>query len=713
MDIKSFETEIGGRKLKVETGKLALNADAAVTVTYGDTVVLATVVMSKNERAGIDYFPLTVDFDEKFYAAGRIKGSRWVKREGRPSDESILTGRLIDRTIRPLFNHRLRNEVQVVLTALSFDGENDPDVISITAASAALLLSGVPWPGPVAAVRIGRDKNRGLIVNPTYSQRQDSDLDLVVSGPENLVNMIEANSDETTEADIVAAVELAQKEIKKLADFQKEIAATATAKTSGILAPKANEALRKEIKGWLGKRLEKTLYESGNPEALDQLKRELTDWVGENKKNAADVAEANLLFEEELDDLVHIGILKHNRRPDGRKLDEIRPLKIEVGLLPRTHGSGLFQRGHTQALCVLTLGAPGLEQSIETMEFVGTKRYLHHYNFPPFAPGEVGRIGFPGRREIGHGALAERAILPVIPTKEEFPYTIRVVTEILSSRGSTSMASVCGSTLALMDAGVKIKKPVAGIAMGLFIENNSDPEKNFAVITDLQGPEDHHGDMDLKVAGTAEGITALQMDVKISGLTPKILASALAQAKKARLEILESMLAVIKESRPKLSPYAPKILTLRINPDKIREVIGSGGKTIHQITDQTGATIDIEDDGLIFITSENQESAEKALQWIKNITHEVVPGEVFEGRVVRILNFGAFVEILPGQQGMVHISELAPYRVNRVEDVVKIGDSVTVVVKNIDSEGRINLSLKDASGRNSNNQDTDSKQVGI
>ncbi|MEK7500944.1 MAG: polyribonucleotide nucleotidyltransferase, partial [Patescibacteria group bacterium] len=638
MDIKSFETEIGGRKLKVETGKLAINADAAVTVTYGDTVVLATVVMSKNERAGIDYFPLTVDFDEKFYAAGRIKGSRWVKREGRPSDESILTGRLIDRTIRPLFNHRLRNEVQVVLTALSFDGENDPDVISITAASAALLLSGVPWPGPVAAVRIGRDKNRGLIVNPTYSQRQDSDLDLVVSGPENLVNMIEANSDETTEADIVAAVELAQKEIKKLADFQKEIAATATAKTSGILAPKANEALRKEIKGWLGKRLEKTLYESGNPEALDQLKRELTDWGGENKKNAADVAEANLLFEEELDDLVHIGILKHNRRPDGRKLDEIRPLKIEVGLLPRTHGSGLFQRGHTQALCVLTLGAPGLEQSIETMEFVGTKRYLHHYNFPPFAPGEVGRIGFPGRREIGHGALAERAILPVIPTKEEFPYTIRVVTEILSSRGSTSMASVCGSTLALMDAGVKIKKPVAGIAMGLFIENNSDPEKNFAVITDLQGPEDHHGDMDLKVAGTAEGITALQMDVKISGLTPKILASALAQAKKARLEILESMLAVIKESRPKLSPYAPKILTLRINPDKIREVIGSGGKTIHQITDQTGATIDIEDDGLIFITSENQESAEKALQWIKNITHEVVPGEVFEGRVERILN---------------------------------------------------------------------------
>lgn len=709
MDIQSFETEIGGKKLKVETGKLALNADAAVTVAYGDTVVLATVVMSKNERTGIDYFPLTVDFDEKFYAAGRIKGSRWVKREGRPSDEAILTGRLIDRTIRPLFNHRLRNEVQVVLTALSFDGENDPDVISIVAASAALLISGVPWQGPVAAVRIGRDKNKELIVNPTYTQRQESDLDLVVSGPENLVNMIEAGADETAEADIVAAVELAQKEIKKLTDFQKTIA-EAAAKTASIAAPQANEALRKEIKSWLAlpreasakwrSRLEKVLYESDSPEHLDELKKELTDWVGENKKNAADAAEAGLLFEEELDRLVHAGILKHSHRSDGRKLDEIRPLKIEVGLLPRTHGSALFQRGRTQALCVLTLGAPGLEQSIETMEFVGTKRYLHHYNFPPFAPGEVGRIGFPGRREIGHGALAERAVLPVIPTKEEFPYTIRVVTEIVSSQGSTSMASVCGSTLALMDAGVKIKKPVAGIAMGLFIENNSEPEKNFAVITDLQGPEDHHGDMDLKVAGTAEGITALQMDVKISGLTPKILAAALAQAKKARLEILESMLAIIKEPRPKLSPYAPKILTLRINPDKIREVIGSGGKTIHQITGETGATIDIEDDGLIFITSGNEAAAEKALQWIKNITHEVVPGEVFEGRVARILNFGAFVEILPGQQGMVHISELAPYRVNRVEDVVKIGDSVTVVVKNIDSEGRINLSLKNSTGGN-------------
>ncbi|MBI4119910.1 MAG: polyribonucleotide nucleotidyltransferase [Parcubacteria group bacterium] len=711
MEEKVFETELGGRKLKVETGKLALNADAAVTVTYGDTVVLATVVMSKNERLGIDYFPLTVDFDEKFYAAGRIKGSRWVKREGRPSDESILTGRLIDRTIRPLFNHRLRNEVQVILTALSFDGENDPDVISIVAASTALLLSGVPWQGPVAAVRIGRDpysaessaghsKNKNLVVNPSYSQRLNSDLDLVVSGPENLVNMIEANSDEATEADILAAVELAQKEIKKLVDFQKNIAETVAPKTAVLLAPKANEALKKEIKSWLGSRLEKTLYEAENPESLDQLKKEMADWVGENKKNAADVAEANLLFEEELDHLVHTGILKQNRRPDGRKLDEIRPLKIEVGLLPRTHGSGLFQRGYTQALCVLTLGAPGLEQSIETMEFVGTKRYLHHYNFPPFAPGEVGRIGFPGRREIGHGALAERAILPVIPTKEEFPYTIRVVTEILSSRGSTSMASVCGSTLALMDAGVKIKKPVAGIAMGLFIENNSDPEKNFTVITDLQGPEDHHGDMDLKVAGTAEGITALQMDVKISGLTPKILAAALAQAKKARLEILASMLEIIKEPRPKLSPYAPKILTLRINPDKIRDVIGSGGKTIHQITDATGATIDIEDDGLIFITSENEESAERALQWIKNITHEVVAGEVFEGKIVRILNFGAFAEILPGQQGLIHISELAPYRVNRVEDVVKIGDVVSVVVKNIDSEGRINLSLKNASDGN-------------
>ncbi|MEK7078091.1 MAG: polyribonucleotide nucleotidyltransferase [Patescibacteria group bacterium] len=694
---KRFETELGGKKLILETGKLAMNADAAVVATYGETVVLVTAVMSKNEKSGINYFPLSVDFDEKLYAAGRIKGSRWVKREGRPTDEAILTSRLIDRTLRPLFNQRLRNEVQVILTALSFDGENDPDTLGIIAASAAVLISGIPWNGPVAAVRIGRDNNKNFIINPTYAQREKSDLDLVVSGPKGLVNMIECGSNEIAEEEIVKAVELAQSEIQKLIDFQNKIADSIGRKNSIALAPQADEALRKEIKSNLGSRLETALFNGDHKmEAVEDLKKEILSGVGDSRKNGKDIAEADFLFEEELGRLMHINIINNKKRPDGRQLDEIRQLNIEVGVLPRTHGSAIFQRGQTQALCVLTLGAPGLEQSVETMEFVGTKRYLHHYNFPPFSSGEVGRIGFPGRREIGHGALSERAILPSIPTKEEFPYTIRVVTEILSSNGSTSMASVCGSTLALMDAGVKIKKPVAGIAMGLLIENEHNPEKNFTIITDLAGPEDHHGDMDFKVAGTADGINALQMDVKVSGLTPKILAQVLTQAKKARLEIMAAMLKVISEPRAKLSPHAPKILTLRINPAKIRDVIGSGGKIIHQITDETGVTIDIEDDGLIFITSENDESANRALEWIKNITHEVKPGEIFQAKIVRILNFGAFAEILPGQQGLIHISELSSGRVEKVEDVVNIGDVVSVKVKNIDSEGRINLSLKDA-----------------
>ena len=695
MEIKKFQTEIGDRTLTLETGRLAMQADASVVVSYGETVVLATAVMSKTERTGINYFPLTVDFDEKFYAAGRIKGSRWVKREGRPTDEAILTSRLIDRTLRPLFNHRLRNEVQVILTTLSFDGENDPDIPAIIASSCAVLLSGIPWNGPVGAVRIGRDKDKNFIVNPTYAIRSASDLDLVVSGPEKFINMIECGSNEVLEDDMIKAVEFAQKETGKMIEFQKKIASEVSSKNKNILIPESSEALRKEVKSYLGSKLEKAIFED-YPFSTDALKKELLDWVGENKKDAQMIAEAGELFEEETDKIVHENVIKNKKRVDGRKMDEVRELKIEVGVLPRTHGSAIFQRGATQALCIATLGAPGLEQSIETMEFVGTKRYLHHYNFPPFSSGETGRVGFPGRREIGHGALSERAVLPVMPSKEDFPYAIRVVTEILSSNGSTSMASVCGSILALMDAGVKIKKPVAGIAMGLFVENNSDPEKNYAVVTDIQGAEDHHGDMDLKAAGTADGINALQMDVKVSGITPKILSDALNQAKKARLEILKAMADVIPSPRAKLSQYAPKILTLKINPDKIRDVIGSGGKTIHQITGETGATIDIEDDGMIFITSDDEVGANKALEWIKNITHEVVPGEIFQGKIVRILNFGAFAEILPGQQGLIHISELAPFRVNQVEDIVKIGDIVTVKVKEIDSEGRINLSLKDA-----------------
>lgn len=703
MEIKKFETDFGSKKLFFEVGRWAMKADGAVTATYGETMVLATVVMSPNERTGINYFPLTVDFDEKLYAAGRIKGSRWVKREGRPTDEAILTSRLVDRTLRPLFNKRLRNEVQVILTTLSFDGENDPDIPAIAAASLALKISGIPWSGPVGAIRIGRDANKKLIVNPTYAERETGDLDLVVSGPENLINMIECGSKEVSEETMVEAFQLAQQETKKIIDFQKEIAEVIGSKKIFASPTQSDEALRKEIKTMANGRLEQTLTQN-KLDDIEGIKKDIFKKLLENGKNQRDLAEAETLFEEEMDEIVHRNMLQHKKRLDGRGLDEIRPLKIETGVLPRTHGSAVFQRGETQALCVATLAAPGLEQSIETMEYVGTKRYLHHYNFPPFSSGETGRIGFPGRREIGHGALAERAVEAALPPREDFPYTIRIVTEILSSNGSTSMAAVCGSSLALMDAGVKIKKPVAGIAMGLFIEDEQNPEKNFTVITDLAGPEDHHGDMDFKVAGTRDGINALQMDVKVSGITAKILSAALAQAKKARLEILDAMYKAIPEPRPKLSPYAPKILTLKINPDKIRDVIGSGGKTIHQITNETGVTIDIEDSGLIFITSTNEDSAQKASEWIKNITHEVIPGEVFQGKIVRILNFGAFAEILPGQQGLIHISELAPFRVNKVEDIVKIGDIVPVVVKNIDSEGRINLSLKDAAKENQNSK---------
>lgn len=695
---KIFETEIGSKKLVVETGHLAMQANGAVTVTYGETVVLATVVMSKNERTGIDYFPLSVDFEERYYAAGKIKASRWVKREGKATDEAVLTARLIDRTLRPLFNHRLRNEVQLIVTVLSFDGENDADIPAIIAGSTAILISGIPWNGPVGTVRVGRDENKKIIINPTYAERAKSDLDLVVSGPEKLVNMIECRSNEVTEEDLISAFEIAQKETQKLISFQKDIVETLGHKPLLTAVPSADEALRKEIKSFIGKRLEETISK-GDMNGAEEIKKEYFLSIPEEKRNPKDTAEANILFEEEMNEIIHKNVLEKNQRVDGRKIEEIRPLSIEVGVLPRTHGSAVFQRGQTQALCIATLGAPGMELSIETMEFDGVKRYIHHYNFPPFSSGETGKTGNPGRREIGHGALAESALEPVLPTKVDFPYTIRVVTEILSSNGSTSMAATCGSTLALMDAGVKIKKPVAGIAMGLFIEDETNPEKKFVVVTDLQGAEDHYGDMDFKIAGTKEGINVLQLDVKISGLTSKILSQALIQAKKARLEILEAMLRVIPEPRKKMSPYAPKILTLKINPAKIRDVIGVGGKTIHQITDETGVTIDIDDDGTIFITSNNEESVQKAKEWINNLTREIVQGEIFQGKIVKILDFGAFAEILPGQQGLIHISELAPFRVNRVEDIVNIGDTVPVMVKNIDSEGRINLSLKDAQKR--------------
>ena len=696
MEIKKFETSIAGKMLSIEVGKLAPQASGSVRAQYGETVVLATVVMNKNPREGINYFPLTVEFDEKFYAAGRIKGSQWVKREGRPTDEAILSARLIDRTMRPLFNKRIRNEVQVIVTNLSFDGENDPDILGIIATSIAFSISDIPMDGPVAALRVAYDGSN-FIFNPSYKEREGSPLDIVVSGPDNFINMIEARADQIPEDLIIKAISAAEKEMSAIISFQKEIQQKigVAKKTDGL--PVANEELRKEMMAFLGNRIAETIEKDPKMESVEDLGGEVVEHLSQKYPDDESLkGEIGLLLEEEIDKVVHQNILNHKKRPDGRALDEVRPLYIEVSTLPRTHGTGLFQRGATQALSILTLGAPGLEQSLETMEFVGKKRFMHHYNFPPFSTGETGRM-FTGRREVGHGALAEKALEAVIPDKEKFPYTIRIVTEILSSNGSSSMASVCGSSLALMDAGVPITETVAGIAMGLVVENQEEPAANYAILTDIQGPEDHYGDMDLKVAGTKNGITVLQMDVKIAGLKSDMLDGVLAQAKKARLEIMEAMHKVISAPREKLSQHAPRVLSIKIDPGKIRDVIGSGGKMINQITEETGVAIDIEDDGLVFITSQGggAEGAQKALTWIENITKEVEAGEVYDGSVVKILDFGAFVEILPNKQGLVHVSELAPWHVEKVQDVVKLGDRVKVRVKNIDNEGRINLSMKE------------------
>jgi polyribonucleotide nucleotidyltransferase len=709
MEQKKWSLQIGGRILEIETGLLAGQANGAVTVRYGDTVVLAAAVMSKEAVKGKGYFPLMVDFEERYYAAGKIKGSKFIKREGRPSDEAILSGRLVDRTIRPLFDSRLRNEVQVVITVLSYDGENDPAVAAIIAASCSLAFSDVPWKGPVGAVRVGKI-NGELVLNPVGNgELQESQLDLVISGTGDKINMVEAGAKEVPEEEIVKALAFGQDAIRKICDFilsiQKE---TGKEKSEGIYI-KGTPEFEAKIRQILdADKLADILYSRDNKKTIysqieairdktksyiknisPQAKQEDIDWLSE-------IAEQ--VFEEYCDEVVHKNILEKETRPDGRGLLEIRPISCKAGVLPRTHGSALFTRGETQALTVTTLGSPGDQQIIDTMELDTEKRYIHLYNFPPFSTGEIKPMRGPGRREIGHGALAERALLPVIPSKEEFPYTILVVSEILSSNGSSSMAATCGSTLSLMDAGVPIKKPVAGIAMGIITtkRQTTNNQQQYKILTDIQGLEDHYGDMDFKVAGTKDGITALQMDVKIDGLSVETLEKALFQAKINRMEILEKILATIPEPRKEMSQYAPRIITLHINPDKIRNVIGTGGKIINEIIDRTGVEIDIEDDGSVFITSPDESSAKKAVEWIDNLTHEVKPGEIFNGRITRIMNFGAFAEILPGQEGLIHISELADYRVERVEDIVHIGDIVPVKVKNIDDQGRINLSLKDA-----------------
>ncbi len=698
--MNEYRTTIGGRDLVIKPNELAEQANGSVMVQYGEVVILSTATMSGEDVADLEFFPLTVDYEERFYAAGKIRGSRFSKREGRPSDIAITTSRLIDRTSRPLFPRGLKRSVQLVTTCLSWDGQNDPDTIGIIGASLATAISDIPWEGPVGAVRIGRINNE-FIINPTYEEKEKSDLNIVFSGikkedGEVIVNMIEGGLNEIDEETSLQAFITAKKYIGDLCDFQNKIAQEIGKKKLEIIPPIIDMEFRKEITEFISPKIENALNETDREEQSKKVKKvlaEMVNYVHEKwpEKEGAE-KEAKETFEEVLSETITNNILVYEKRLDGRKLDELRELSVDISILPRTHGTGLFSRGQTRSLSILTLGAPGDHQLLEGMEVTGEKRFFHHYNFPPYSVGEVKPLRGPGRREIGHGLLAEKAMLPIIPNFETFPYTIRIVSEILSSNGSTSMASVCSSSLSLMDAGVPIKSHVAGISIGI-IENE---KGEYKLLTDIQGKEDHHGGMDLKMAGTKKGLTAIQMDVKIKGISDKIFKESLEAAKKTRLEILKRMEQVIPTPRENLSKYAPRVIFFKINPEKIREVIGSGGKVINEIINTTGATIDIEDSGDVFVTSDNKESADRAVQWIKDIAREVEVGEIFKGTVKRILDFGAFVEVLPGQEGLVHISKLANQRVEKVKDIVSLGQTINVKVIGIDDQGRINLSLKDA-----------------
>jgi polyribonucleotide nucleotidyltransferase len=685
--VRRAEAPVGGGRLVFETGLLARQAHGAVTVTVGETVVLVTVTMSETPREGIDFFPLTCDFEERMYAAGKIPGG-FFKREGRPGERAILTSRLIDRPMRPLFPKGMRNDVQVVATVLSTDQEHDPGVAAMNGASAALMISGIPFGGPVGAVRIGLVDNQ-LVVNPTMRQvEEESRLDLVVAGTDEAILMVEAGADEVPEATLLDAIDLAQGAIKAIADAQRELAATAgrprreivTVTPTAELEAAVRAAALPLVRGALTTQ-EKISREDALWAAEVEVREKLAEAFTGQARQVGDVIAA--VVKEE----VRRQILDENRRPDGRTPTEIRPLASAVGLLPRTHGSGLFQRGQTQVLSIVTLGTSDDKQRMDDIGIREFKRYMHHYIFPPFSVGEVRPLRSPGRRDIGHGALAERAVERLIPPEDQFPYAIRVVSEVLESNGSTSMASVCGSTLALMDAGVPIRAAVGGIAMGLVTDGNG----RHAILTDIQGIEDAMGDMDFKVAGTRQGVTALQLDMKVGGLSRAVLAQALAQARTARMTVLDAMASAIPAPRAGLSPYAPRILTIQINPERIRDIIGPGGKIINKITAETGTKIDIEQDGRVMIASVNEEAAARAAQMIEAIVREVQVGETYRGRVTRLLNFGAFVEILPGKEGLVHISELSYDHVNKVDDVVKVGDEIEVKVKEIDSMGRVNL----------------------
>ena len=712
-----FRTEVSGKNLIVRTGEVAQQANGSCIIQYGETTVLATAVMGQ-EEGEMDYFPLSVDYEERFYAAGKIKGSRFIKRETRPPEDAVLTGRLIDRSIRPLFNQDSRKAVQLILTVLSIDGENDPDMVALWGAIAALCLSDIEWEGPIAGVRVSlvpKENEEGVIslekegewvLNPTYQAQQKGILNLVVCGTNNRITMLEGDAKEIGNEKIIEGTQYTLEYLDKLTAFFKEIQDKAGKKKVSLLKElteeekKEKEELKKMTEEIVEQEAPKYLFDHplkskaeriGAAENIRQRVDEiLTEkQIGKEKRKKAVDYSNKLIYHQ-----VSKRILDKAERLDGRKLDEIRPLNCQAGVLPRVHGSGLFSRGETQILSVVTLAEPGAEKYLDTMEESGRKSFMHHYNFPPFCSGEVGFVGRTNRREIGHGALVEKGFLPILPKKEDFPYTIRIVSESLSSNGSTSMASACASGLAAMDAGIPISRPIAGIAIGLASEEGEKDFSRYQIITDIQDVEDGPGGMDFKVIGTDQGITAIQMDTKTKGINMDIVSQALAASLEARKKVLNEITKVIAGPRTEISPYAPKIKLIKINPDKIRDVIGPGGKIINEIIDKTGATIDIEQDGTVAITALTEESLNKAVEWVRNITRELKVGEVFQGKINRIMDFGAFAEIVPGQDGLIHVSEMDYRHVNHPDDVVKIGDIVPVKLIEIDHQGRINLSMK-------------------
>ena len=693
-DYHVYKTAIGGKLLELEIGKVCELANGQVMVRYGDTVVNVTACASKEPRPDVDFFPLSCDYEEKMYAAGKIPGG-FIKREGRPSERAILCSRLMDRPLRPLFPKGFYNDVQVVATVMSIDNDCPSEIAAMIGSSVALAISDIPWDGPTGSVKIGMVDGE-FVINPSVAQKELSSIDMTVSGTKEAIMMVEAGANEVPEDIMLDAIMFAHEEIKKIVEFIDQIVAEIGKPKMDIELYKVPEDIDAAVREYAVSKMREAIQTYDKMERLDNMDAVEAETKAHFEEiypdNAKDIDNVLYAITKET---VRSMILDEGIRPDNRKHDEIRPIWIDNGILPRTHGTGLFKRGQTQVLSIATLGLLSEKQTIDGITEQTEKRYMHHYNFPPYSVGEAGRMKSPGRREIGHGALAERTIIPVLPSEEEFPYAIRVVSEVLSSNGSTSMGSTCGSCLALMDAGVPIKAPVAGIAMGLIERVEEDGSSKFAILSDIQGMEDFLGDMDFKVTGTAKGVTAIQMDIKVHGLSREILEKALKQAREGRMHIMKEMLEVLPEPKKELSPWAPRIITIQIKPDQIRTVIGKGGETINGIIERTGVKIDINDEGMVFIASPDAEGLEKAKKEIEMLTKDPEPGEIYEGKVTRVMNFGAFIEILPGKEGLLHISKMAKERVEKVEDVMNVGDVVTVKVTEIDSQNRINLSRKE------------------